>query len=260
MIRLKICILNSGSSANSTLISSGKTNILLDAGLSGKETSRRLAGFGTEGRHIQGLLVSHGHRDHINGIGVLARRFDIPVYMNKKTSEEIGETIGKIPVEHHIRTGSSFMIGDVEIETFSVSHDCLDPMGFVFKNGGKSAAYLTDLGRVTEQILKKIHNRNLIVLESNHDLNMLINGPYPEMLKRRILGPEGHLSNIASANALVDAIGSRTEHVVLAHLSENNNRPELVRSTVEEILAEESMSDIPIEIASRYEAMDAIEL
>lgn len=257
---MKICILNSGSSANSTLISTGRTSILLDAGLSGKETSRRLAGFGVEGTGIDGMIVSHGHRDHTNGIGVLARRFDIPVYMNRRTRVEIGESIGKIPVEKYVSTGTSFEIGDINVETFSVSHDSLDPMGFIFTNGGKSVAYTTDLGRMTESILRKIHNRHLIVLESNHDLEMLINGPYPEMLKRRILGPEGHLSNIASAHALIDSVGARTERVVLAHLSENNNRPDLVRSTVEEILAEEGMSDIRIDIASRYKAMDAIEI
>jgi phosphoribosyl 1,2-cyclic phosphodiesterase len=252
--------LNSGSSANSTLIQAGGTSILLDAGLSGKETARRLDAISVPPDQINGLLVSHGHRDHTNGIGVLARRHKIPVYLNRKTSEEIGDTVGKIPEERHVKTGSSFKIGELYIETFSVSHDSLDPMGFIFHNGGVSVAYLTDLGRVTKTILNRIRNRDLIILESNHDLNMLINGPYPEMLKRRILGPEGHLSNIASANALVDAVGPNTDQVVLAHLSENNNQPELVLSTVQEIFEEEGLGDIRIDVASRYEAMAPIDL
>lgn len=257
---MKVCILNSGSSANSTLIQSGDTSILLDAGLSGRETARRLKTISVLPDQLDGLVVSHGHRDHINGIGILARRHNIPVYLNKKTSKEIVDSVGKIPEERYVDTGSSFKIGDIRIETFPVSHDSLDPMGFILSNGGVSIAYLTDLGRVTKTIINRIRNRNLIVLESNHDLEMLINGPYPEMLKRRILGPEGHLSNIASANALVDAIGPRTDRVVLAHLSENNNHPELVFSTVREIFEEEGLGDIRIDVASRYEAMAPIDL
>jgi phosphoribosyl 1,2-cyclic phosphodiesterase len=255
---LDICVLNSGSSGNSTLISTDSTKLLLDAGLSGKETAKRLTAAGIEPRELSGLLVSHGHRDHTSGIGILARRYKIPLYINKKTYAEISPFIGKIPEIKIISTGSSFSAGNIEIDTFSVSHDSSDPMGFVFRSNNSRAAHLTDLGKMTEPILKKIRDMDLLVIESNHDINMLINGSYPEYLKKRILGPKGHLSNIAAADALIDAIGSRSKRVVLAHLSEDNNHPNLVLSTVSEILAEEGLADIELRVASRYHAIPKI--
>lgn len=257
---MKICILNSGSSANSSLISSKSTSILVDAGLSGKETVKRLEGAGSSPGGLNGILVSHGHRDHTNSIGVLARRLKIPVFINKATLEEVEPYAGNIPDLRLIETGSSFEINDIQIETFPVSHDSADPMGFVFRSNNSKISYITDLGRVTESILKRIRDSKMLIIESNHDIEMLINGPYPEVLKKRILGPKGHLSNIAAANTLLDAIGSNTDHVILAHLSENNNHPDLVRSTVSEIMAEEDLGDVDLQIASRYYAMDPISL
>jgi phosphoribosyl 1,2-cyclic phosphodiesterase len=257
---MKMCILNSGSSGNSTYFATEKTSILLDSGLSGRETARRLDPLGADLNDFSGIIASHGHNDHVKGIGILARRHNIPVYMNYKTHVEAGRIVGKIPEIHYVKTGSTFEIGDITIETFPVSHDSLDPMGFVISANNTKIAYVTDLGRVTMEILNKITNKDLIVIESNHDLNMLVTGSYPESLKKRILGPEGHLSNIASADALTDAIGVRTEKVILAHLSEDNNTPEITRETVSEILDEEGLGDIDLRIASRYHAMEPIEL
>ncbi|UCH88379.1 MAG: MBL fold metallo-hydrolase [Thermoplasmata archaeon] len=259
-IGLNICVLNSGSSGNSTVIYTGKTSIMLDAGLSGKETVKRLNEIGLSPNQFSGILVSHGHRDHTSGVGVLARRFKIPVFLNKKTHIEISPYVGEIPILKSVRSGSSFDIGDIQIETFSVSHDSSDPMGFIFKSNHSRIAHITDLGNVTPAILKKIRDMDLIVIESNHDIDMLINGSYPEYLKRRILGPKGHLSNIAAANALVEAIGSITKAVILAHLSEDNNHPDLVHSTVHEILEEEGLGDIALTIASRYSAIPVINI
>ena len=257
---MEICILNSGSSANSTLVKTDETSILIDAGLSGKETIRRLKEKNLDANNLSGILVSHGHRDHINGVGVLARRFNVPVITNRRTYSEIYPIVGDLPKHRFIRTGAKFEIGDISVETFSISHDSQDPMAFVLKTNKTKIAHLTDLGVFTDAILKKIRDSDIIVIESNHDLDMLIHGSYPEHLKRRILGPKGHLSNIAAANALVEAVGSKTNHIILAHLSENNNEPELVQSTVSEILDEEGLSDIDLIIASRYEAMEPIVL
>jgi phosphoribosyl 1,2-cyclic phosphodiesterase len=255
-----MCVLNSGSSGNSTYFSTGETSILLDSGLSGRETARRLTPLGVNLDRLSGIIASHGHNDHVRGIGILARRHKIPVYLNYKTHVEAQKTMGDIPETKYIKTGSTFAIGDLSIETFPVGHDSLDPMGFVITKNSTSVAYITDLGKVTPEIRDKITNRNLIVIESNHDLNMLVTGSYPEALKKRILGPNGHLSNIASADALTDAIGSRTETVILAHLSENNNDPDITRETVQEILSEEGLGDIDLRIASRYHSMEPIEL
>jgi len=257
---MQLCILNSGSSANSTYISSGKTSILLDSGLSGRETAKRLAPLGADPDKISGIVVSHGHNDHVRGIGVLARRHKIPVFLNYRTHIEGKKIMGELPEVNYIKTGSTFTIGDIKIQTFPVMHDSPDPMGFIFSNGKAEAAYITDLGTVTEDILKRITNRHLIVIESNHDLHMLITGSYPEALKKRILGPNGHLSNIASADALTDAIGPKTEKVILAHLSENNNDPKITMETVSEILKEEGLGDVDLRIASRYQAMDQIRI
>jgi phosphoribosyl 1,2-cyclic phosphodiesterase len=250
--------LNSGSSGNSTVIKAGKTTILLDSGLSGKETARRLNHIDISPESISGILVSHGHSDHVRGVGVLARRYDIPVYLNRKTALEIDTTIGNVPELNIIKTGSSFELGELTIDTFSISHDSADPMGFVFKGNNSQLAHITDLGKVTEAILKKVQDMDAMVIESNHDLDMLINGSYPEYLKKRILGPRGHLSNIAAANTLVDAVGSNTKIAVLAHISEDNNDPKLVYSTVAEILDEEGLSDLELCVASRYGAIDPI--
>jgi phosphoribosyl 1,2-cyclic phosphodiesterase len=257
---LKISVLNSGSCGNSTLLSSENTNILIDAGLSGRETAKRLSKFNVLPSELNGILVSHGHRDHIKGLGVLARRFEVPIYINRKTSAEVVPVIGDIPVQNFIKTGGDFQIGDIEISTFSIPHDSADPIGFILKNNNTEIAHLTDIGKISDSILKKIRDKHLILIESNHDLDMLISGPYPEHLKRRIIGPKGHLSNISAAHTLVEAIGSKTEMVILAHLSENNNHPDIVRTTVKEILEEEGLRDIDIKIASRYNAMAPIRI
>ena len=223
---LGVCILASGSKGNAIFISSGDTSLLIDAGLSGIEIERRLRSRGLDPNNIDAILVSHEHSDHIQGVGVLSRRFKLPVYINSKTRRSAVSQLGNLFDFKKFECGSMFTINDLSIHPFSISHDAQDPCGFTINQNGTKIGIATDLGIATSMVKAHLKGCTLLVLEANHDEKMLINGPYPWPIKQRIKSRTGHLSNEASKTLLNELQHDGLKHVMLAHLSETNNTPQ----------------------------------
>ena len=223
---LGICILASGSKGNAIFISSGDTSLLIDAGLSGIEIERRLRSRGLDPEKLDGILVSHEHSDHIQGVGVLSRRYKLPVYINSKTRKAAVSQLGNLYDVKKFECGSMFTIHDLSIHPFSISHDAEDPCGFTLNQNGTKIGIATDLGIATSMVKEHLKDCTLLILEANHDEAMLINGPYPWPIKQRIKSRTGHLSNAESKHLLNELQHDQLKYVMLAHLSETNNTPQ----------------------------------
>ena len=224
------CPLYSGSSGNCLFVQYGSTRLLIDAGKSGKTIADALTQIGADPGTVSGLLITHEHSDHISGAGILARKFGIPVYATAETWMAMETKIGKVPTElrREINAGSEFWLGDIGVSPFSIPHDAADPVGYRLYGGKNSISTATDLGCFTENVYSHIRGSDMVLLESNHDPDMLKQNPhYNAALKRRILGNLGHLSNEACAEALIRLIRGGTRNVLLGHLSGENNTPEL---------------------------------
>lgn len=235
---MRITALASGSSGNSYLIETEEGAVLVDAGLSGKQMRERLERVGVDPKAIRAIIVSHEHSDHVKGVGVLSRRYKLPVYMNWGTWSAAARSIGKVHRLEHFETGSRFIVAGLRIHPFSVPHDCADPVGFRITNGAVSIGIATDLGAVTGLVENALGGLRVVVLESNHDPAMLRDGPYPWELKQRVRGRLGHLSNSDSARLLQRIVSDELKAVILAHLSETNNLPELALASARDCLAE----------------------
>ena len=222
---LAVCTLASGSKGNSTYISDGTTSVLIDAGLSGTEIERRLNSRNLTAGTLDGIVVSHEHSDHIKAVGVLSRRYELPVYINQKAKNALKQ-LGKIQELRTFECGSTFQINNLIIHPFSISHDAADPVGFTIGQNGTKIGIATDLGIATSMVKEHLKSCSLLILESNHDADMLANGPYPWPLKQRIKSRTGHLSNADTRNLLQQLQHDKLEHVILAHLSETNNTPQ----------------------------------
>ncbi len=237
---MKICSLSSGSSGNCIFVSSGLTHILIDAGVSGKKIEQELEKIGESIDSIDAMLVTHEHIDHIKSIGVLARKHAISIYGTKGTLTEAingSHPIGNVNpgLLNFVVKDRPFMIGDILVTAFSVSHDAADPVAYSFRCGGSKIGTATDLGRVDDYIMDNLKDSDVLYLESNHDVRMLEVGSYPYQLKQRIKSDLGHISNDTCAKLVVELCsGSETKvkDVILAHLSEENNFPELAFETV----------------------------
>jgi phosphoribosyl 1,2-cyclic phosphodiesterase len=225
---LSICVLASGSKGNATYISDGETSILMDAGLSGTEIARRMKSRSLDPAELDGIVVSHEHADHVQGVGVLSRRYKLPVFISRKTSGALSPQIGRFHDVFHFRSGDTFQLKSLMVHPFSISHDAQDPTGFTVQQNGLKIGLATDLGIATAMVREHLKNCTLLVVEANHDHSLLMEGPYPWYLKQRIKGRTGHLSNTDSRDLLEDVRHDRLTHVVLAHLSETNNTPEAV--------------------------------
>lgn len=231
---LRVCVLASGSKGNSIFVEGGGARVLVDAGLCGRELTARLESVGVGPETLDAILVTHDHRDHVSGVGVMARRYRLPVYSVYDTVRASEGVWGKISKITEIEPGSLFTVNDLELYPFSTPHDACESVGFIFKAGDKKGGIATDLGFVTRLVRECLRNCNILVVESNHDETMLIDGPYPWYLKQRIKGRAGHLSNRDCAELLGDIYHEGLQTVVLAHLSEVNNNPEIAyRSMME---------------------------
>lgn len=224
---MQFSVLGSGSRGNSVFIESNHTSILIDAGFSGKETQRRLNLLGKTLDDIQAIFVTHEHNDHINGVGVLSRKCRIPVFANYATLIGGEKKTGKLFQICEFETGAKVSFQDLEIKSFRISHDTNDPVGFVVSCGDTSVGYCTDTGKVSHLMEQRLKGCNGLILEFNHDLVMLQNGPYPLPLQQRVRSNYGHLANPDAAGFLHRLAHEKLRHVVLAHLSETNNLPEL---------------------------------
>ncbi len=229
--RLAVCMLASGSRGNAIYVSDGTTAVLFDAGLSGIEIQRRMASRGLSPDNLDAIVVSHEHNDHVNAVGVLARRFGLPVYINAGTLRA-AERMGALPQAVDFACGAAFRINTLNIRPFSTSHDAADPVGFTVERDGRKMAIATDLGIVTAMVREHLRGAHILVLEANHDPDMLINGPYSWPLKQRIRSRLGHLSNQDTRELLKSVVHPGLQHVILAHLSETNNTPHKARSEV----------------------------
>jgi phosphoribosyl 1,2-cyclic phosphodiesterase len=237
-ISFRISILASGSSGNATLLETERTTLLIDAGLGRKELLRRFDLLGRrQPERVDGILITHEHTDHSNAVAQLARHWNCPAYLTEPTHREIvkmyaedAENPGrKATIERveHIRPGERFQIGDIEINPFAIPHDAADPVGYAFRMNGTKIVIVTDLGYLPELVKQHLREADFLVLESNHDLEMLKVGPYPWHIKQRVMSRTGHLSNHAVSEFLADPDGfdARARYVILAHLSETNNNP-----------------------------------
>ncbi|GEP19484.1 MBL fold metallo-hydrolase [Pediococcus argentinicus] len=235
---MKISVLSSGSTGNVTYIETPQHKVLVDAGLSGKKIAGLMDSIGRDINDVDSLLITHEHSDHIAGAGVLARKYNLDVYANKGTWDAMASKIGKVPEEQRyiFDPNTTKSLGDLDIESFSVSHDAAEPQFYEFHHNGKSFVILTDTGYVSDRVAGTIENADCYLFEVNHDTEMLRMGGYPWPLKQRILGDHGHLSNEDGANALMDVIGNRTKKIYLGHLSLHNNMKELAHLTVSSMM------------------------
>ncbi|MCT4594306.1 MAG: MBL fold metallo-hydrolase [Anaeromicrobium sp.] len=252
------CSLASGSSGNCQYIASEDTHILVDAGLSGKKIKECMDSIGKEIEKIQAILVTHEHSDHTKGIGILSRRYNIPIYANEKTWNEIMGKIGKVDEENIkvFNTGEEFLINDVKVKPYEVSHDAADPVAYSFFRNDTKITIATDLGHVCDNIKNEIRDSDLLLLESNHDVEMLKMGSYPWFLKKRVMGDQGHISNEVAGETIAEILESNgyIGHVLLGHLSRENNFPELAYQTVKNILEDKKIKigkDITIDLTYR---------
>jgi len=233
---LALCMLASGSKGNAIFISDGATSILVDAGLSGREIERRLRSKGIDPASLSAIVLSHEHSDHTRSVGVLSRRYDLPVYVNPATLKAAAAQLGRLKKVETFNCGAAFHIDRLQVHPFSISHDAIDPAGFTVACNGTKIGIATDLGIATAMVKTHLKGCSLVILEANHDPAMLIEGPYPWHLKQRIKGRSGHLSN-QDARMLLDEIKhDRLEQVILAHLSEINNTPAKARRSVGQAL------------------------
>jgi phosphoribosyl 1,2-cyclic phosphodiesterase len=250
------CSLYSGSSGNSMFVSSGNAKILIDAGLPGKSIDKALKDIGQNPDELDGIFVTHEHSDHVKGIGVLSRKYDIPIYANELTWKSMPSSIGNIK-EHNIKVmlESHVSIKDLDIVSFEIPHDSALAQGYTVYHGNKKVAIATDLGHYSEAVKKNIEDADVVLIESNHDVEMLKFGPYPYPLKRRVLSDFGHLSNDDCGKAIADMIdGKKRKRVILGHLSKTNNYPELAYQTVVNILRDKDIElnkDIGLTVAKR---------
>ncbi len=223
---MRFSVLASGSSGNSCYIETSRTRILIDAGLSCKELIRRLKTLKIEPDSIDALLVTHEHHDHIKGAGPFVRRFNLPLLINNRTFRKASKRLGRLPTPVIFNTGDTITVGDLELHLFTKCHDAADPVGVLISFDGIKLGLATDLGKSTAVVRDRLSGCDALILEFNHDTEMLEKGPYPLDLKRRIRGPEGHLSNVEAAGLLDSISHKKLRYVVLAHLSEVNNNKE----------------------------------
>jgi len=262
---LVFCSLASGSKGNCYLLASHKSRILIDAGISAKSIKDLLLGLNISPESLDGIIITHEHSDHISGVRVLSRNYDIPVYANEETMQQILLKYNDLSPKNvrTFKTSENFYIGDIDISPFSTPHDSVASVGYCLFNGDKKVTIATDLGHINQRILNAAANSDLLVLEANHDLNMLINGSYPQTLKRRIQGKYGHLSNEASGRALAELCRTNLRQIILAHLSDENNEPQIAYNTVCNILENDGISvgrDLRVEVALQLQRSHCYEL
>jgi phosphoribosyl 1,2-cyclic phosphodiesterase len=243
------CPLFSGSSGNSIFVASNSAKILIDAGMPGKSIDSALKEIGEKGEELDGIFITHEHSDHIKGVGIFSRKYNIPIYANELTWKSMMGSIGKIKEENiMVMNKSHVTLKDMDIFAFPIPHDAAAPRGYSVTANGKKACVATDLGHFTDDVKEAIIDGDIILLECNHDIDMLKVGPYPYSLKRRILSDIGHLSNEACGEAILTMQNGNQKKIILGHLSQTNNHPDLAYQTVFNILQGDGV-DLEKEIA-----------
>lgn len=241
---LRFTILSSGSTGNATLIENGEWRLLLDAGLSARRIEQLLLERGMNPADLRCILVTHEHSDHVRGLGAMARKYRLPVYANKNTWSALDPAVGDLDdgLRKTFATGDMLAFGEMSVESFPISHDAAEPVAYNFHAGRVKLSIATDIGYMSPIVKKKVQDADVLVLEANHDIQMLRVGKYPWNVKRRILSDVGHLSNEAAGEALCELVSERTKRVYLAHLSRDHNQLDLAKLTVNTILRESGVS------------------
>lgn len=255
---MRFSVLGSGSRGNAVYIESGKSSILIDAGFSGKELQKRMETVGRNLADVNAICITHEHNDHICGAGVVSRRYNIPVMINKGTLEMASSKMGKLSATKLFSAGDVFEVGDLNIRSFCISHDTADPVGYVVSDGHRRLGYLTDTGKVSHLMARRLLSCQGVILEFNHDLEMLKYGPYPLPLQQRVRSSRGHLSNDDAADFLTDLMDGEIREVVLAHLSEKNNTVERAREAAHRSLAK--WPTVNLHVARQDSAMPLLQL
>jgi phosphoribosyl 1,2-cyclic phosphodiesterase len=254
---IKLSILASGSKGNSIYVATPRVRVLIDAGLSAREIDRRLKRIGLRAKDLDAVVITHEHRDHVSGLGPLSRRYRLPVFLNRATRRNLPDQVGSLADCIEFNTGRSFSVADLTIHPFSLSHDAADPVGLTLVNGESKVGICTDLGRATRLVEHHLQGCRLLLLEANHDVGMLTKGPYPWSLKQRIKSTSGHLSNDKARELLARVLGDPLQRVILAHLSEVNNRPETALEAFAEV---RNACRLHLTVASQHEPSEIIVL
>lgn len=257
---MQFTILGSGSGGNCAYLETGETRLLIDAGFSGKQIRERLAAIGRTPERLNGILLTHEHQDHIQGLVGLAK-LKVPIYCNRLTREAVELQLEGQFECRIFTTGASFDVGDIRIDTFSIPHDAYDPVGFMLHAGGHKIGFLTDLGHATRLVCERVRASNVLVLETNHDLKMLQDDPRrPWSLKQRIASRHGHLSNESAADALQTIVHADLRHVYLGHLSRDCNRPDLAREVIAKKMESTGATHLQIHSTSQAKACETLSL
>jgi len=256
---VKFCVLASGSSGNAALLATENTRILVDAGLSMRELGKRLAIAGEDLSNIDAILITHEHSDHVAGLPVIARnrKNRAVIWMTRLTAPAIdwGEAEPRL---EPFQAGAAFQIGDIEVQSFSIPHDAVDPVGFCFEVQGLRIGIATDLGYIPESVKYHLRRTDVLLLEANHDLDMLKVGPYPWSVKQRVMSRVGHLSNKVMSEYLLENLSASTTHLVLGHLSEQNNHPAIVSMIATQALEQRGFHT-RMSIASQHTPSEVIQ-
>lgn len=231
---MRFASLGSGSRGNGMLLENNNTRLLIDCGFTVKETERRLSRLGISADSLSAIVVTHEHSDHIKGVLPLARKYGLPVYASNGTAQY--DTLSKLPGYREVNTHAVFSVGDIEITPVAVPHDAREPCQYVFSNGERRLGLLTDLGSITPFVSEQYRQCDSLVLEFNHDCNLLARGPYPPSLKNRVGGDWGHLSNEQAADLLASVELERLQHIVMAHISEKNNTVALAEAALRRVV------------------------
>jgi phosphoribosyl 1,2-cyclic phosphodiesterase len=247
-VPVHLTILGSGSSGNCAYLETDETRLLIDAGLSGRQIRQRLLTIGRAPENLSGILITHEHSDHTQGLTGLAARLQIPIYCNRLTKEAIEHQL-RLKLDYRLfSTGASFDLGDVVIDTFSVPHDAYDPVGFLLHTAAGNIGFLTDLGHATRLVIERVRSANVLLLEANHDLKLLQDDTRrPWSIKQRILSRHGHLSNDAAAEVAAQIVSAELHHLYLGHLSSDCNRPDLAHRVVSEGLRNLGATHVRVE-------------
>lgn len=253
---IRFCTLFSGSSGNAVYLETDKTKILIDCGVSGRKVAASLAEIGVKAEELDAILVTHEHIDHTKSLGVVSRRYNLPIYANESTWTGIENIMGSIDEGNkiYIETGRDFYIKDILIHPFPIPHDAAEPVAYNFYADNKKITLATDIGHINDNLLSNIKGCNMLLIEANHDVEMLKCCSYPYYVKKRILGEKGHLCNEAAGELIASMAKSGTEVFLLGHLSKNNNFPQLAYNTVYNILEEQGIKvgkDILLDVAER---------
>jgi len=255
---MKICVLGSGSSGNATFVEHNGARLLVDAGLKAKEIVERLFKIGIEPASIDGILISHEHNDHIQGAGAISRKFKVPVYISPRALEHSSFSLQW--VKHYpVTAGVPIQIGAITVTPFSTPHDSIDPLGFALRVQQSRICIITDIGYVSETIRERLRDTDILVIESNHDIEMLRTGPYPWSLKQRVMSNWGHLSNEALAYFFAEYFDGTQRKVMLTHLSKQNNHPQLAYVSALRALEKKSR-DTDLHISLQDEISEILEI